>query len=142
MQGSLESALKKKTHCPIDSATLLVLLGDVAFSLGHMHSLELLHRDVAARNVLLNWEALRDRSQATVARRALSLRGSNPDSVASVGGASVGSLSKTTSSVQTRRLRARVCDFGLSALAHASYRPNLYPSTWAPETIAYQQVWN
>ncbi len=132
MQGSLEGQLKT-----IDSATLLVLLGDVAFSLGHMHSMEILHRDVAARNVLLNWETSRDRSHTTVARRALSLCGSNPNN-----GASAGSLSKTSSSVQTRRLRARVCDFGLSALAHASYRPNMFPFTWAPEVIAYQQVWN
>jgi hypothetical protein len=130
MQGSLEGQLKT-----IESATLLVLLGDVAFSLGHMHSLELLHRDVAARNVLLNWETLRDRSHATVARRALSLCGSNPNN-----GASAGSPSKTMSSVQTRRLRARERDFGLSALAHASYRPNMFPLTWAPEVIAYQQV--
>ncbi len=100
--GSLETQLfdaPKRKH-PIDKATLLRLLGDVAIGLGHMHAMQLLHRDVGARNVLLNLE-------------------NAPDS--------------------SPRLRARLCDFGLSALVHANFH-QVVSLTWAPETIAKKQV--
>ncbi len=103
VEGSLETQLldpqQRKHH--IDKPTLLTLLGDVAIALGHMHAMQLLHRDVGARNVLLYLE-------------------NTPES--------------------PPRLRARLCDFGLSALVYANFRPRFFPLTWAPETIVKQQV--
>ncbi len=103
VEGSLETQLldPRKRKCLIDKLTFLTLLGDVAIALGHMHAMQLLHRDVGARNILLYLENVPDSSP---------------------------------------RLRARLCDFGLSALVHANFRPPLFPLTWAPETIVKQQV--
>ncbi len=103
IEGSLETQLfdPRKRKRPIDKPTLLTLLGDVAIGLGHMHAMQLLHRDIGARNVLLNLE-------------------NAPES--------------------PPRLRARLCDFGLSALVHANFLPPLFPLTWAPETIVNHQV--
>jgi serine/threonine protein kinase len=103
VEGSLESHLLNpdKRNRPIVKSTLLTLLGDVAIALVHMHAMQLLHRDVAARNVLLNLEHAPDSSP---------------------------------------RLRARLCDFGLSALVHANFRPHIFPQTWAPEAIVNKQV--
>ncbi len=103
VEGSLESQLLNphKRNRPIDRSTLLIVLGDVAIALAHMHAMQLLHRDVGARNVLLNLDYELDSSP---------------------------------------RVRARLCDFGLSALVHSNFRPRFFPKTWAPEAIVSKQV--
>jgi serine/threonine protein kinase len=52
--GSLDVALYGPTPVPFDAKTLLLIARGCALGLEHMHAEHLVHRDVAARNVLLD----------------------------------------------------------------------------------------
>ena len=52
--GSMKDYLKK--HAPVDTAKRLVLATDVAAGLAYLHGKNFLHRDIAARNILISSE--------------------------------------------------------------------------------------